>query len=550
MTFLLRYYCLLTLYLLVIVSISSQSKSISIDKELQEKLNNVIKSALKRSNLAAAIPRTHQHPITSYSNGKLTSSLQNICDNAPNINVSENRTACCSPTDTRVLYNVKVDKRKIVMFTDKSKTPRRNDTTLPPILSLWRMQLQPYKLQLKIENNTEPAQCKEYFDGTLHVMGRKTTHNLYHVIADNYAPLVSQIMLDSIIDPDYLYLPRVFLNLNNELLSNSESVEHMQLMNRFASGGTMTIKQLDSVCFRRVVWGNGPYPFYQDTLVKLRRVIHEFSRSLMKEMFNIAEPTEYRSHSGTQEATQFHANESVNTHGKFLTKEKKPMNIVYYTRGTSGRGRTLRDEQVILNYLRDAGANVVFCCDDFDNVPYVNQISYAYYADIMVGMHGAGLVHGLFMPKHSISIEFKTVYGFTSSLFELINDAREGTHGQVDIKSYLVPGGHKPVDLKLVSRLLDAMYHAIKFNEKDSKNGTKIIDHSHRGDILIGHEYDPKNDNFNQILGPFIGDQLQECQVMLQHAYRHFLYTSYESYKDILPEMDILHCKQCYPYLD
>ncbi len=536
----------------------SKSNIIVIDKELQKKLNTVITTALIRSNMTADTSSRITNAIkTSYAKGRLTSSLQNICDNAPNNNLRE-RTACCSPIDTRVLYNVKIEKDNIVMFVDKNVKTVGNSTKLPPILSLLQQQLYTNNLHIIQRSNTESAQCKEYLNGTLHVMGKKTTHNLYHVIADNYAPLVSQIMVDSIIDPDYLYLPRVFLSLNGQSFGDNEGVSHMKLMQGLASGGTKMIHQLDNVCFRRVVWGNGPYPFYQDTLVKLRRVIYEFSRSLMKEMYNIEKPAEYTSHSRSLLAMT-PINDSVNVSGSFLTIDKKPLNIVYYTRGTSGSGRSMKDEQLLINALSEAGANVIFCCDNFDHVTYVNQISYAYYADVMIGLHGAGLVHGLFMPKHSISIELKTAYGFTSSLFELVNDAREGTHGQIDIKSYFIPGGHKPVDRELVERIMHLLYYAIKFNENESKNGTKIINYSypsdppvrntHPLDILVGYEHNPQNTNFNHILGPFIRDQLQECQGMLQHEYRQYLYTSYESYKSMLPEMDLLHCKQCYPYV-
>ena len=546
----------------IVPNSSSPSQSIVIDKELQKKLNNVIKTALIRSNMTVAIPSHTSNVIkSSYTNGRLTSSLENICDNAPNKEMRE-RTACCSSIDTRVLYNAKIENNTIVMFVDKNKKINGNSTTLriPPILSLLHQQLYTYKLRFIRRSNAESAQCKEYFNGTLHIMGEKTTHNLYHAIADNYAPLVSQIVLDSIVDPDYLYLPRVFLRVNDQSLGNynNEGISHMKLMQGLASGGTKMVQQMNSVCFRRVVWGNGPYPFYQNTLLKLRRVIYEFSRSLMKEMYHIEKPAEYNSHGRSLEAMT-PINKSVNISGTFLIRDNKPLNIVYYTRGTSGRGRSLKNERLLINALNESGANVIFCCDNFDRVPYVTQISYAYYADVLIGLHGAGLVNGLFMPKYSISIELKTVYGFLSSVFESVNDAREGTHGQIDIKSYFIPHGHKPVDNELVERLLQLLYHAIKFNDHESKNGTKIINYSrpsnisvgtpHPHDILVGHEYDPKNTNLNHILGPFIRDQLQECQMMLHHEYRLYLYTSYESYKSHLPEMDTLHCKQCYPYI-
>ena len=83
-----------------------------------------------------------------------------------------------------------------------------------------------------------------------------------------------------------------------------------------------------------------------------------------------------------------------------------------------------------------------------------------------MGLHGAALTHGIFMSRGTISIELKTLYGQESMLFGLIADSRDGIHGQVDIKKYFVPGGHRPMDNTLVIRTIQTIKHAILLQQQ------------------------------------------------------------------------------------
>ena len=80
-----------------------------------------------------------------------------------------------------------------------------------------------------------------------------------------------------------------------------------------------------------------------------------------------------------------------------------------------------------------------------------------------MGLHGAALVHGLFQPENSVIIELKTLYGFTSGLFPLVADARKNYLGQVDVRDYWVPGGHKPMDEALVTRVIHTLQQVLRF---------------------------------------------------------------------------------------
>jgi hypothetical protein len=48
-----------------------------------------------------------------------------------------------------------------------------------------------------------------------------------------------------------------------------------------------------------------------------------------------------------------------------------------------------------------------------------------------MGLHGAALVHTVFARSGVITVELKTLYGYTSMVFALASDSREGLHGQV-----------------------------------------------------------------------------------------------------------------------
>lgn len=78
-----------------------------------------------------------------------------------------------------------------------------------------------------------------------------------------------------------------------------------------------------------------------------------------------------------------------------------------------------------------------------------------------MGLHGAAIVHGIFMRRGAISIEWKTLYGYDSNLFSLVSDARVGLHGQVDVRKYFIRGGHRPVDASLVTRSLAVLREAL-----------------------------------------------------------------------------------------
>jgi hypothetical protein len=124
------------------------------------------------------------------------------------------RLACCSSVNGGVLYlnNVQFTGGRIVSFAGvrdnntynldgTSRTPR---SALPAINSITRRKVKEFTL--RTETKAEPlslSNCTSYFNGTLHVLGRQTTQNLYHVCKlpnaqnDRVCPLLKHSCLHS-----------------------------------------------------------------------------------------------------------------------------------------------------------------------------------------------------------------------------------------------------------------------------------------------------------------------------------------------------------------
>jgi hypothetical protein len=123
----------------------------------------------------------------------------------------QSRLLCCSQYNGGVLYleNVQILGQRIVLFTgnstDKDEFRRRKNldgstsgyytvnamgvAELPRIMSIVRRKSKDF--HMSVVHKAQPfsaASCRSYFNGTLHVTGRLTTHNLYHASKINYLP--------------------------------------------------------------------------------------------------------------------------------------------------------------------------------------------------------------------------------------------------------------------------------------------------------------------------------------------------------------------------
>ncbi len=163
------------------------------------------------------------------------------------------------------------------------------------------------------------AKCKTFINGTLHVVGTFTTNNLFHAgmcalccfvvqyreqlfsdydspfsltVNDNLLPLLSQLLLDGYLHPEYLQLARSQL-VDFQSGSDPDSVPHMALLKEiipyavqyspYASRGSAAgrLPAGTGLCVKRVVWGSGARLIYNHLLVRLRRESVQLLRELM-----------------------------------------------------------------------------------------------------------------------------------------------------------------------------------------------------------------------------------------------------------------------------
>lgn len=301
-----------------------------------------------------------------------------------------NRIGCCSSKKVKHIYNVLFENNRMVLFSDQ---PGLLPRALPPILSYRMRQEHKYSMPIEVRQEAfDPSKhCKEYFPGTLHVVKRSTAHNIYHSVSDNYMVLVATMLLDGYLAPDMLFRPRRLLVDYHPSLFNPAGPQgyseaewgapHMRLIRDIMSDGVVTPSRLTSTCYRRVVWGSEPHSNYLVALQSLRRKIATFSRLLASHLANraLAAP------SPPAWATKNHFVKSVNppaANAKALGNQSNPIKAVLFTRGTSGHGRSIAKEQLLVDALMARGAAVFFCCD-FSQTTLEEQLHVVLQADVV-----------------------------------------------------------------------------------------------------------------------------------------------------------------------
>jgi hypothetical protein len=187
--------------------------------------------------------------------------------------------------------------------------------------------------------------------------------------------------------------------------------------------------QVEGWCFRRVMWGPGPFVFYNDQRVAMRRVVADFARNQMKLEYHMDTgiPKEYAliSHppryphfasvykrsaiaGGGPRSTPRKTKRPIKTpqhrqlfedsvqrvnntvwnstitelpSGKTSTGQT-PLRIVLYSRGNS-ESRSLKLESNLMSAIGDKFEAFTAICCDFNKVTIEQQISYAYHADVV-----------------------------------------------------------------------------------------------------------------------------------------------------------------------
>jgi hypothetical protein len=104
------------------------------------------------------------------------SSIGRMCDRFPSDSLEKKRSVCCTPIDTRIVRNALIERGELHLFGGSSFEQ------LPPVNSVKNQAtlnfLPPVKVRKEEFDHTK--HCKSYFNGTLHIIGKSTVHNVYH----------------------------------------------------------------------------------------------------------------------------------------------------------------------------------------------------------------------------------------------------------------------------------------------------------------------------------------------------------------------------------
>jgi len=102
-----------------------------------------------------------------------------------------------------------------------------------------------------------------------------------------------------------------------------------------------------------------------------------------------------------------------------------------------------------------------------------DQLGYAYHANVIIGLHGAGLINNFYAPRGVITVELKTIYGYELTLFAMSGEARLGSHVEVNIKPYHQWGKpqskNKPMDAPLIDRILVGIDMILQHRDREMR---------------------------------------------------------------------------------
>lgn len=111
--------------------------------------------------------------------GSAFTEVREVCHNFLNT-ADYGRVGCCVPNDIKHLYNVMIENRKLIFFRPDSSSPGLG--TLPPVSTVKAQKKHNFNLPIEYRDGPliPSKHCTRYFNGTLHIPGRSTVHNVYH----------------------------------------------------------------------------------------------------------------------------------------------------------------------------------------------------------------------------------------------------------------------------------------------------------------------------------------------------------------------------------
>ena len=218
------------------------------------------------------------------------------------------------------------------------------------------------------------------------------------------------------------------------------------------------------LCVRRVSWGLGPRPFYTD-FVGMRSQALGALRRLALDAHAVARPKPSASLSPPVKAV---AGTDRVPMVLFVKRYKKKAED-----NPRGGGlhynRVLGDPENLKAGIEAAGARFVECCD-FGAAGIAKMLEVISTADVVVSLHGAGLINGIFARDGVILVELHGGYGADDGE-ALAHTARWKQYVVADPRASSLTRVFFPVPIRAVERLMFAVSRAPLFCTQSYSEG-------------------------------------------------------------------------------
>ena len=305
------------------------------------------------------------------------STISSLCTKLASINKQEYTTSILATImchGTVYMTNVKIPSggNGFILFKQQQQQQQQLQESrkiiLPPLKHIRYRKVSHSQLAVGYapSSSTFQGSCKgkTIYDGTLHVFGQVTTHNHFHVIHDNILPYYAHVVLDSYIAPEFLMKKRAVLM---GISLPAKHAPHYQVLHD-SFDDVFNIKNIHNMCFRRVLWGNGPRLLYHHALVLLRRFSTELLRNAVIDIYKLSSLTPYASIQTGPFKTQ---------PGLLSTRCEDGassclLNVVMYSRAKEKPGRSIQAEVCYLPVFMVLTSHHVSICFPFRRILSLN----------------------------------------------------------------------------------------------------------------------------------------------------------------------------------
>ena len=283
--------------------------------------------------------------------------------------------------------------------------------------------------RIAVQVHNQPVWCSQWDDVTAVFIRPRILTNICHMMNENILPLLE--VLNGTTSPVELFTfpghhsdkPLPHWRLFTERLATTTAPAAAL----FALGGER--------CVSRLLWGSGRKPFYNSFRVEpFREQLRRLRRMLLAPQLT---PT------------------------PFDTAPRRAI-WIQRKRGLQRGLRSLGDVEALLarGEIRGRGwePRVVACCDFAS--PLREQVRVISGADLIVGLHGAGLTNVLFARRGALLLEYKGFYGITDFVYrkmvQLVHGGFVAVRADENARAHLISPLQAAVGVQCVDALLSA----------------------------------------------------------------------------------------------